>query len=513
MATDHTGEKFMGRCSRTVTALCMLSICPLSAWATTDTRAAAPLPAPGVFAQGHIVVQLTEPFARTMRAQARDEPLQRLEATGARALVASTRNWRVTRMRPVFAFGFANPNGATRHGLDRYFIVETPQGADIAAMVTEFAAHRDEIAAASVDAIGGVAAPLPNDTDFHRQWGMHNDGSGTGWVQDADIDAPEAWQIESGQTAGPITIAIIDSGVNQHIEFSGRLVPGINTADPDPTGTEDDCSIAHGTHVAGIAAGRGDNGVGVAGVCWGCSIMPIDVLRDLQGGCSGSVTDLAEGITWAADHGADVINMSLQYCGLTPIQQAMLESAVNYAHDLGAVLVAATGNNNLCGPGQIAWPARFANTLAVGGITAGGEVAVNAVNANWTSNTGPEIDVVAPGDQIYSCSVNDGYRYISGTSMATPHVSGLAALLRHAAPTLTNAEVKQLIEDTADDVAELGWDSQSGHGRANALRALQTTLPPSTGVPASSTWTMLFSALLALIIGSHVWSARRHPRT
>jgi len=491
---------------RTATALGVLVFCALSTSMAAGAAGGAKLSAPDAFARDHILVKLSGPFTKSLRAQAPVEPLRRLEAAGSPALAATLKQWKITGMRPVFAFGFADPDAAARYELDRYFILDTTLGQDVAAMATAFAAHRGEIAAATTDAIGGIAAPLPNDPDFHLQWGMHNDGSGSGWVADADIDAPEGWQISTGATADEITIAIVDSGVDPHVEFAGRLVPGINTADADPNATGDDCTIFHGTHVAGIAAAMGDNGIGVAGVCWGCSIMPVDVLKV----CSGTVTDLAEGITWAADHGADVINLSLQYCGLTLSEEAMLQGAVDYAYGLGAVLVAATGNNNLCGPGKIAWPARFANTLAVGGITPAGQVAEMNVNAAWTSNTGAEIDVVAPGDRIYSCSVNDGYQYISGTSMATPHVSGLAALLRHAAPTLTNAEVVQVIKDTADDIAAPGWDDQSGHGRVNVYRVLATTVE-SSAVPAVSTWGLVIATLLAMIAAYHAWGGRRHP--
>lgn len=455
-------------------------------------------------ASGHIVVQLTATYSNAVeakQAQNRSTTLAAVEATASAELLTTSRRWNASRMSPVFSFGFGHPNLAARYGLDRYFVVETNATADVATMATDYAASHNEIAEASVDSVGGVGAFYPNDPFFDEQWWMNNDGSLLGSVADADIDAPEAWDIETGLVADPVTIAIIDSGVNPHPEISSRLIPGINTADPNPSGTSDDCSITHGTHVAGIAAATGNNNMGVAGVCWGCNIMPVDVLIDAYGGCTGVVTDLAEGIVWAADHGADVINMSLQYCGLSASQQNLLANAVNYAHDAGAVLVAATGNNLQCGAGQIAWPARLDNVIAVGGVTKAGVVAVSGETTNWTSNWGDEIDLVAPGDAILSLKGTNSYGELSGTSMATPHVSGIAALVLSHKPDLTNTQVEQLLIDTAVDIGDPGWDNRSGYGFVNAFAALRA-LEPSTAIPAVSIWGLVVMLLLALTIGT-----------
>lgn len=465
----------------------------------------------GGVASGHIVVQLTETYSDAVKAKqasTRSATLAAVEATASAELLTTSRRWNASRMSPVFSFGFGHPNLAARYGLDRYLVVETNANADVATMAADYTASHDEIAEASVDSVGGVGAVYPNDAFFDQQWWMNNDGSLLGSVADADIDAPEAWDIETGIVADPVTIAIIDSGVNPHPEISSRLVPGINTADPNPSGTSDDCSITHGTHVAGIAAAGGNNNIGVAGVCWGCNIMPVDVLVDALGGCSGYVTDLAEGIVWAADHGADVINMSLQYCGLSTSEQNLLAGAVNYAHDTGVVLVAATGNNLQCGAGQIAWPARLDHVIAVGGITKAGVVAVNHETANWTSNWGDEIDLVAPGDAILSLQGTNGYQTISGTSMATPHVSGIAALVLSHKPELTDTQVEQLLIDTAVDIGDPGWDNMSGHGLANAFGALHA-LEPSTAIPTVSTWGMVVMLLLALTAGTIISARRR----
>ncbi len=376
--------------------------------------------------------------------------------------------WRVARTRRAYPGAFGRPAVAARYGLDRTYILEVPAGTDTAAMAAALATFDDEIEFADVDAIGGVAAGLiPNDPLFSGQYGMHNEGQ-TGGLVDADIDAPQAWKLHTGN-AGTVTVAIVDSGVNEHPEFLDRMVAGINTDDPaNPDLTTDGCP--HGTLIAGIVGAKGDNGIGVAGVTWGANIMPVRVLGN-PNGCSGSESAAASGVIWAADNGADIINMSLQYCS----GGQNFQDAVDYAHDLGVLVVSAAGNNNACGVGIVAAPARFTNSMAVSGTTDRDEFATFATTASplWNSNFGEEIDVCAPGDRIWSTSVGDGYIFLSGTSPSTPHVSGLAALLKSFVPTLTRDELRNVIIATADDLGPSGWDNEYGHGRINAFSALE----------------------------------------
>ena len=169
--------------------------------------------------------------------------------------------WGVAAMRPVFSGKLRGTRAASSRGADRVFILQVPAGTDTPAMVEALNARGGEIESASLEILGGIAA-VPNDPFFDIQYGMHNTG-GPGAVEDADIDAPEAWDIHTGNP-GTVTVAIIDSGVDPHPEFVDRMVPGINTHlsyPPDHTG---DGKI-HGTHVAGIVAAAGDNGAGVAG--------------------------------------------------------------------------------------------------------------------------------------------------------------------------------------------------------------------------------------------------------
>lgn len=556
--------------------------------------------------------------------------------------------WGVTRMRRLHPPPFRNPDAASRAALDRTYVVEMPEGTNAVAMARAFSGLRDDVEYAGVDAIGTVAGEfIPDDSAFSQQYALHNTGQ-TGGLVDADMDAPEAWAMHTGDF-GSVTIAIVDSGVTRHVEFSyceggiydrvicrndslckaciggerdtraccldgvcvdgfceggdrpgleccpggtcdktgtciDRMVPGMNTDDPDlnecaggnrdaevccpggglcsngvcsggtldgleccPNGaceafTNDQCfPTGHGTHVAGIAAATGNNGFGVAGVTWGAHIMPVRVLD----GCSGTETSLANGIRWAVDQGADIINISLQFYtgGMLTIR-----NAVNYAYDNGVLVVAAAGNNDQGGIGVIAGPARFVNGMSVtgtnshdlfvdsgtwrsnfglksfcdggsrhgldccpsggfcvidtcaGGSRAGqaccpsgicaigeGEVCDGGTNdfqpceinadcpgGDCVDIEGNIVDVCAAGDNIFS-TLPTGYGLKNGTSMSTPHVSGLAALLKSFIPALKPDEIRAIINNTSEDFGPLGWDSKYGHGRINALAALLGT--------------------------------------
>jgi subtilisin family serine protease len=430
----------------------------------------------GGYASTHIVVK----FSRSvLPASAEGRPLARgverpeREPVLSPALREASDEWGVTRIRPFYPYEFGNPELAAELGLDQLYILEVPKGTDTPAMAAAFREFGLEIDSAGPEIVGGIAL-MPDDTEFDRQWNMHNDGSGQFSVEDADIDAPEAWDIHTGND-GSVIIAIIDSGVgttvaDPHVDFAGRMVPGKNLADPvNPTDdTYDECInegsffYGHGTHVAGIAAATGDNGTGVAGVTWGASIMPVRVLgAPGEPACTGPPSAAAAGIIWAVDNGADVCNLSLQFYYEEPSNPAVLENAVDYAYAQGALVVAAAGNN----VGYIAYPARYANCMAVTATD-------NADAFASFSNSGPEVDVCAPGEEVYSTMLDDSYGEGNGTSMSTPHVSGLAALIKSYVPGLSNDEIWTILTDMADDLGVTGWDQYYGHGRINAEAAL-----------------------------------------
>ncbi|WP_408011685.1 S8 family peptidase [Pseudalkalibacillus sp. A8] len=268
------------------------------------------------------------------------------------------------------------------------------------------------------------------------------------------IRTEEGWEITRGNE--DVIIAIIDTGIDmKHPDLSGRLVEGHNILNDSPNPDDDN---GHGTHVAGIIASETNNGLGVAGMTWYNKIMPI---KAMNADGYGTSFDVAQGVRWATDHGADVINLSL---GNYKESKALAE-AIDYAYGKDVILVAASGNDNT---NQISYPAAFENVLSVAAVNA------NLRRADF-SNYGDYIDVAAPGVDIASTYIDNQYASLSGTSMATPHVAALAGLIRSSQPDLKNSEVIQIIKDTTDDAGTIGKDPYTGHGVINVAAALDST--------------------------------------
>ena len=285
-----------------------------------------------------------------------------------------------------------------------------------------------------------TAIGTPNDSYFGQQWSL------------TKVQAPEAWDLTTG--LGSVKIAVLDTGLDPtHPELSTKIVEEVNFSASQTTfGVH-----SHGTHVAGISAAATNNENGVAGVGYNSSLMNVKVLGD-DG--SGTYSAVAQGIVWATDNGANVINMSLG--GTSP--STTLSDAVNYAWNRGVVVVAAAGNSGTTSP---TYPAYHANVIAV--------AATDSSDAlpSW-SNRGDWVDVAAPGVSIYSTVPFNGYQSMSGTSMASPHVAGLAGLV-FALVSDTNGngwindEARNCIEANTDTISAAGV----GSGRINALKALQ----------------------------------------
>jgi thermitase len=298
-----------------------------------------------------------------------------------------------------------------------------------------------------VKAIPPMSPYTPNDELYLRlgQWGIDK------------IQAPSAWDITKGSST--VVIAILDTGIDQnHEDLSpGKIVKNKNFTS---SRTVDD-KYGHGTHVAGIAAAITDNNKGVAGVGFNSSLMNVKVLGDTGWGLWSWV---AKGITWAADNGAKVINMSLG----GSIGSSTLEKAVNYAWDKGCVVVAAAGNESSSAP---SYPAGYTNCIAVAATDQ------SDVKADF-SNYGDWVDIAAPGVDILSTFPNHknyfgnifNYAYWGGTSMATPHVAGVAALVFATNSGLTNAQVRQKIVGSVDPAT--GFGPTSTIGRVNAYEAV-----------------------------------------
>jgi serine protease len=308
----------------------------------------------------------------------------------------------------------------------------------------------------------------PNDEYFYDdffgiywQWGLYDADN-----PDAGIQATDAWDVETGSQ--DVTIAIVDTGVDSyHEDLWDKIVPGRNCIEgADPDNYEDD--NGHGTFVAGVAAAMTNNGLGVAGVSWASMIMPVKVI---SADGEGTEQDAALGIIWAADHGAKVLNLS--FGGYDDVQ--VEHDAIDYAFSKGCIVVAASGNDN---SSSLFYPASYDHCIAVGATN---ESMQRCSPSDWGSgagsNYGGYLDVVAPGNNIFSTTINDEwglgpYTIESGTSAAAPFVSGIAALLLSHYPAWTNSEVADQIEQTATDLQTTGWDEYTGFGLVNAYAAL-----------------------------------------
>jgi subtilisin family serine protease len=337
-------------------------------------------------------------------------------------------------------------------------LVASPDEA--AAVADQKAADGDLVA---VDVDKPVRAST-NDPRFNEQWAF------------TKVPFESAWTTVGTGTG--ITVAVVDTGVMAaHPDLSGQVLNGAHflhsdSGEPVPPGiggTED--GSGHGTHVAGTVAAKSNNGTGVSGAAPGAQILPVKVL------CAdgnGFTSDVADGIVWAVDNGAKVINLSLGG-GPTPAEQA----AVEYARDNGVVVVAAGGNDGNGGPASYpaAYSDQYTNVIAVAATDNN-----NGHPSYGTSgNKAGYLDVSAPGGvPAAGCNAaveilstwNDGdYCAIAGTSMSTPHVSAAAALLRSANGACTAAQVKTRIRSTATDLGALGEDSTFGTGLINPVLA------------------------------------------
>jgi serine protease len=328
-----------------------------------------------------------------------------------------------------------------------------------------------------------VAAPVaanalgsnPNDPLFPKQWGMRL------------IGAPTAWATGTGQG---VTIAVVDTGVDfGHPDLAGKVLPGYNYIAPGSAPQDD---YGHGTHVAGIAAADTNNGIGVAGVAPGASIMPVKVL-DSSGG--GSIDTVAQGIDYAADHGAQVINLSLgsdlQSLSGAP---AKLTAAVEYAWSKGSICVLAAGNGGLLGlfgSGYSNQHALVVTALTPQDTEASYATGVGSVmwgiSAPGGANDGnPDDDIVST---YWDGTKSDPHIYgtLAGTSMAAPHVSGAAAILRG-----LGLSPQQTIDRLLSTAKNLGSPSTYGAGQLDVTAAVAglgsaPVAPPTTPAPPRTT--------------------------
>ncbi len=371
-------------------------------------------------------------------------------------------------IRPLFNMD-VNPEAKRAAGMDRFYVVD--YGAPLPPNQAMSLVAGPELEMAEPEVVYRKMVTLPDDPDFDEQWCHINPVFPFGWTEDCDGDTPIAWDYETGDPN--LIIAIIDSGVDiDHPEFEGRTVDGWDFVNNDDDPADDE---GHGTACAGIAAASGNNGEGIAGVMWEGLIMPVKVLNDEGEGASSWV---ANGIEFAADNGADVISLSLG----SSSPSGAIQTAVNYAFNTqGAILLAATGNDN--NP-TIGYPAAFANCMAVGAMSPCLErKSPSSCDGEgwWGSNYGTGIDFVAPGVDMFTTDVTGGGGYtifdyfsqFNGTSSATPYAAGAAALVWSMYPSLTNAELRDLLRKSATDMGAPGYDLETGYGHVNPASAIQ----------------------------------------
>lgn len=279
---------------------------------------------------------------------------------------------------------------------------------------------------------------IPNDPGWSNQWGPPR------------IGAPAAWDCVTGSST--LKVAVVDTGIDyNHPELSGNYLPGgydwINH-DTDPMDDH-----GHGTHCAGIIGAVGNNNVGIAGMTWNIKLIAEKVLR-YDG--YGTYWSVGQGIAHACLRGAKIISLSLG----GESYSSYLHQAVKFAYNQGCLLVVASGNNPP-GSTDIRYPAKFSEAIAVGATDS------SDTKPTW-GNSGLEQELVAPGAYIYSTLPGSSYGYLSGTSMACPHVAGTAALIWSANPDLTRDEVRCFLRSGAEDLGAPGWDQEYGYGLVRA---------------------------------------------
>ena len=328
-----------------------------------------------------------------------------------------------------------------------------------------------------------TAYAVPNDPQFSSLWGLNNTGQ-TGGVADADIDAPEAWNLQVG---GNVVIAVVDSGVDYtHPDLAGNIwsntaeIPG-NGRDDDGNGYVDDVrgwdfanndnnpmdDNNHGTHVAGTIAASGNNGQGVVGVNWSAQIMPLKFLTSTG---SGTTADAIAAVDYAVANGARIINASW---GGGPYSAAMF-NALSAANNAGVLFVAAAGNDGRNNDTTPSYPADYdlPNVISVAATD-------DADTLAGFSNFGvASVDLGAPGVSILSTIPGNGYATYSGTSMAAPHVAGVAGLVVASNPGIGIAALRAALLGSTDVVADLSGRTVTG-GRVNAFNALGGSTPPA----------------------------------
>jgi subtilisin family serine protease len=355
-------------------------------------------------------------------------------------------------------------------------LVKLPPGQSVAAAAGAFEQHADVLYAQPNYVYHSDA--IPSDPFFDTLWGLNNTGQpvdGVSGTDDADIDASEAWSLTTGSDA--VKVAVVDTGVEyDHPDLAGNIAelgPDYYSGDLDPRDEN-----GHGTHVAGTMGAQGNNGVGVTGVNWDVGLMPIRVLGPTG---SGTTAMIANGFTYAAQHGAKVVNASLGGGTFDPT----LADAIAAAAETLFVVAAGNGGADRVGDdndlsGQQIYPCGY----ALANVVCAAATDLNDGLASFSNYGATSVDLAAPGVRISSTYVGGTYVHNQGTSMAAPHVAGVAALLLASNPTASVATLRAALLSSVDPLPALGGKVVSA-GRLNAHKALLALTPASVPPPLS----------------------------
>ncbi len=373
-----------------------------------------------------------------------------------------------------------------RYHTPGFYLISLPEETDLDSELQRWLDDTTFIRFAEPSYLGfDDALTTPNDPLFLSQWGLRNPGNGS-WKETADVWADAAWWIHRGDP--DVIIAFVDTGMDMsHEDLVPNLLPrdgeDWDFLDPDPS---PDDTRNHGTLVTGIAGAVQNNELGVSGLAPDCRIMPLRVSLD-----EGEIAERVDAINYAASRKPEFDGMIINCSwGNSSGDFSSVETAIEDAVAAGCVVLCAAGNTG----DPVIYPARYPDAIAIGATSPCDErKRVGSCDGEvWASNFGPEIDVVAPGVRIQTTdrtgnlgfSSTNYFNLFNGTSAATPFVAGVCALIASADPTLTPSEIRQILQDSADD--EVGWapedvpgfDEFMGWGRVNAYKALVLTLHP-----------------------------------
>ncbi len=371
-----------------------------------------------------------------------------------------------------------------KFGIDRMYMADFSENTDLTKMIKKL--NNDPRVEYAEPNYIYHTTEIPNDPDLGELWGFHNTGQNGGTV-DADIDAPEAWDIQTGSSN--VVIAVIDTGVDYtHPDLAGNIwvneaeLNGEAGVDNDGNGFIDDIhgydfvnddgdpfdDHYHGTHCAGTIGAVGDDNIGIVGVNWNVSIMPV---KFLSASGSGTTLDAIASVEYATVMGADIMSNSWGGGGYS----VALEEAISAANDAGILFVAAAGNsgtNNDMSP-------HYPSSYDVPNVVSVAATDRNDNKASFSCYGAGSVDLGAPGVNIYSTKPNNTYGALNGTSMATPHVAGAAGLIKAQYPSLASDDIKSRLFGGVDIIPSMEGITVTG-GRLNIYNSLEEdSVPPA----------------------------------